>query len=375
MSKDEFIEATTDVWEIAGRARHPGRAPGPVPRRAPAAAHRALHLPRTTSSSTPSWARARPAWPPCGRGRHYVGYDTEPTYVRHRRTARSASERDRLIEAATRTPSSQAPARPAPAADAERGRPRLLEPVRVHRRGRRGKRHGRRRRRRPTRRTRPHRADSGSSTSSGPSPPPAPGCGGPTRCGRRWARRPCIHAASPEIPLVLLTTGAPVAGQRRRPGLAVPRRGGPDPDGIGAVYDVIEIGFGRRRGPAVPLRVARARAGAAQPHRRAADAAPTSRPTALPVPDDRTTVTELATALGTLGLRRPAPPPWRGARPSWTSPRPPGTSSSDLHDSGTFAAEFATAFANGRAFLEAARRLAGTAAPPGRVDGGPAAPG
>ena len=75
------------------------------------------------------------------------------------------------------------------------------------------------------------------------------------------------------------------------------------------------------------------------------------------MPDDRTTVTELATALGTLGL---------GDLPT-TLERRPGQliipevtwqQLEALHASGKFDAEFATAFANGRAFLEAEDALA-----------------
>jgi hypothetical protein len=76
------------------------------------------------------------------------------------------------------------------------------------------------------------------------------------------------------------------------------------------------------------------------------------------VPDDRTTVTELATALGTLGgpglagalARRPA---------QLDIPDATWEQLDALHASGTFDAEFATAYANGRAFLEADDALRG----------------
>jgi hypothetical protein len=76
------------------------------------------------------------------------------------------------------------------------------------------------------------------------------------------------------------------------------------------------------------------------------------------VPDDRTTVTELATAVGMLG----------GAElPRTLGGRPDELAVADatwlhlqsLHASGRFADEFATAFANGRAFLEADDALRG----------------
>ncbi len=76
------------------------------------------------------------------------------------------------------------------------------------------------------------------------------------------------------------------------------------------------------------------------------------------MPDDRTTVTELATALGM--LRFPDIPAALRARPAelaitdatWTG-------LTDLYAGGALAEEFATAFANGRAFLEAPDALRG----------------
>ncbi len=76
------------------------------------------------------------------------------------------------------------------------------------------------------------------------------------------------------------------------------------------------------------------------------------------MPDDRTTVTELATALGTLGIedlraalsRRP---------PQLEIPDATWDQLESLSDSGRFDAEFATAFANGRAFLDAEDALRG----------------
>ncbi len=76
------------------------------------------------------------------------------------------------------------------------------------------------------------------------------------------------------------------------------------------------------------------------------------------MPDDRTTVTELATALGTLGL---------GDLPSTLARRPGQLDIPEatwqqleaLYGSGTFDTEFATAFRNGRAFLDADDALRG----------------
>jgi hypothetical protein len=76
------------------------------------------------------------------------------------------------------------------------------------------------------------------------------------------------------------------------------------------------------------------------------------------VPDDRTTVTELATALGMLGYRdvRRAlvvrPPALDVTATAWDRLQ-------FLHASGKFQSEFATAFDNGRAFLDAHDALRG----------------
>ena len=74
--------------------------------------------------------------------------------------------------------------------------------------------------------------------------------------------------------------------------------------------------------------------------------------------DDRTRVTELGTALGTLGLPDPAtalarrPAALRIDAGTWDH-------LASLHASGTLAVEFATAFANGRALLDAPDGLRG----------------
>ncbi len=70
------------------------------------------------------------------------------------------------------------------------------------------------------------------------------------------------------------------------------------------------------------------------------------------MPDDRTTVTELGTALGTLPFPDPAaaltarPGALRVGAPEWDR-------LDAVHGTGRYAAEWATAFANGRALLEA----------------------
>jgi hypothetical protein len=76
------------------------------------------------------------------------------------------------------------------------------------------------------------------------------------------------------------------------------------------------------------------------------------------VPDDRTTVTELATALGMFPY--PDVRAALAARPEELAVADATWSRlSDLHGTGAFGDEFATAFANGRAFLEAPDALRG----------------
>jgi len=105
LSRDEFMEATTDVWEIppesATRVGHPAPFPVSLP-------ERLIHLytyyedlvldPFVGSGTTPVAA--------VRTGRHYVGYDTDSTYVeraRHRvekektRRARQGGDEDQPI--------------------------------------------------------------------------------------------------------------------------------------------------------------------------------------------------------------------------------------------------------------------------------------
>ena len=73
--------ATLDVWDIPPESATRVGHPAPFPVELPAAAHPALHLPRTTSCSTRSWARARTAVAAVSTHRHYVGFDLDPAYV------------------------------------------------------------------------------------------------------------------------------------------------------------------------------------------------------------------------------------------------------------------------------------------------------
>jgi hypothetical protein len=76
------------------------------------------------------------------------------------------------------------------------------------------------------------------------------------------------------------------------------------------------------------------------------------------VPDDRTIVTELGTALGMLGYATPAEA--LEARPASLVLAPADWDHlTDLHRSGRFVEEFSAAFGNGKAFLEAPDALRG----------------
>ena len=136
-------------------------------------------------------------------------------------------------------------------------------------------------------------------------------CGAPTRCGGRSARRPCSTRRVPEVPLVLLTTAAPApgsAGDQAWRSLGWRRQ---RTARSGRSYDVVELDDADGRGPPVPATLAE---GLRRP-----DDRPRSLARRTPVPDDRTTVTELATALGTLGLGDLTRTLARAARRSSTS--------------------------------------------------------
>ena len=94
ISRDEFLEATTDLWEIPPESATAGRAPGSVPRGAPPAAHRALHLRRTTSCSTRSWVRGRPRSPPSAPAATTSASTPTPTLHRRCRERIADDERE-----------------------------------------------------------------------------------------------------------------------------------------------------------------------------------------------------------------------------------------------------------------------------------------
>ena len=96
LSRDEFMEATTDVWEIpaesATRVGHPAPYPIELPLRLIHlyTYHDDLVLDPFIGSGTTAVAAVR-------HGRHYVGYDMDEDYVERAR-ARVAAERERLTK-------------------------------------------------------------------------------------------------------------------------------------------------------------------------------------------------------------------------------------------------------------------------------------
>lgn len=93
ISRDEFMEATTDVWEIAPESASRVGHPAPFPVELPA---RLLHLYtyRGDLVLDPFMGSGTTAVAAVATERHYVGYDTDATYVEQAR-ARVEAERDR----------------------------------------------------------------------------------------------------------------------------------------------------------------------------------------------------------------------------------------------------------------------------------------
>ena len=226
------MEATTDVWELPASAPRASDT-RPRSRSSSRCAHRALHL-QGDVVLDPFMGSGTTAVAALRTSRHFVGYDTDSEYVRIAEQ-RISAERDRLIE--------------------RRGRPARTTPARRHR----------------AHATWPARCSAGAgSSTSAPSKRPVAGVDvaftARDRTGRQWlfdfagafstantglrradtlwkalGKAAVIHAAWPEVPFVLLTTAAPArgsAGERawRSLGEAAPA------GGIGAVYDVVELG-------------------------------------------------------------------------------------------------------------------------------------
>jgi site-specific DNA-methyltransferase (adenine-specific) len=119
MYRDEFMEATTDVWEIppesATRVGHPAPFPVDLPKRL-------IHLYTYYGDLVldPFMGSGTTAVAALRTERHYVGYDTDPEYVEQAK-ARIRAERERIVVAAKPDvlPSFRLPAVPGPAPDDE----------------------------------------------------------------------------------------------------------------------------------------------------------------------------------------------------------------------------------------------------------------
>ncbi|MGA2521267.1 MAG: site-specific DNA-methyltransferase [Acidimicrobiales bacterium] len=96
VTKDEFIEATTDVWELpsesATRVGHPAPFPVELPLRL-----MELYTYEDDLVLDPFMGSGTTAVAALRSGRHFVGYDTDPEYVRVAEQ-RVNEERDRLAE-------------------------------------------------------------------------------------------------------------------------------------------------------------------------------------------------------------------------------------------------------------------------------------
>ena len=102
ISKDEFMDATTDVWELptesATRVGHPAPFPIELP-------ERLIHLYtyRGDVVLDPFMGSGTTAVAAVRTGRHFVGYDTDPGYV-SLATARVRDEQDRVARAGEASP-------------------------------------------------------------------------------------------------------------------------------------------------------------------------------------------------------------------------------------------------------------------------------
>jgi site-specific DNA-methyltransferase (adenine-specific) len=232
LTKEEFIEATTDVWELpserATRVGHPAPFPVELPLRLIElyTYEGDLVLDPFMGSGTTAAAALR-------THRHYVGYDTESEYVRIAEQ-RVSDERDRLIEG-DEDPLGGA-RRDGTGARAVAGEllarcgffdvmpsKRLVAGVEIAYSAR-------------DRTGRQWLFDfSGAFTSTST---------GLRRADTLWralGKAAVVHAAWPEVPYVLLTTAAPTAGSAGDRAWRLLGEAAPAGE-IGAVYDVIEVG-------------------------------------------------------------------------------------------------------------------------------------
>ena len=201
ISRDEFLEATVDVWESPPRAPRGSGTPPPSPSSLPQR-FIDLYTYRGDLVVDPFVGSGTTAVAALRTERHFVGYDTDPGYVAEARARAEAEARSLKESAAERPGRPLLPAVPGPADPEEHYQAR-------------GMREGRRARELAkwaledsgfsiesegqrleggaevdfVAATGP--AGNGSSTSLVPSPRPGPAWPVPTYCGSRSARRPC----------------------------------------------------------------------------------------------------------------------------------------------------------------------------------------
>ena len=241
VTKDEFIEATTDVWEIpserATRVGHPAPFPVELPLRLIE-----LFTYRGDLVLDPFMGSGSTAAAAVRSDRHYVGYDTEAEYVAIAEE-RVRDERDRIVEREARA--GRTTRRRTETDGREAGRdgdgarqvaaqllaacgftdvvesPKAIAGVDVSLAGR------------------DQRGGQWLFDLSGAFTTTATGLRRAETLWRALGKAAVLHAAQPSVPVVLLTTAAPApgsAGERAWKSLV-----SPEPGGIGAVYDVIEL--------------------------------------------------------------------------------------------------------------------------------------
>jgi DNA modification methylase len=226
-TKDEFMEATTDVWEIpaerATRVGHPAPFPVELPQRLIELYTYAedLVLDPFMGSGSTAVAAVR-------TGRRYVGYDTEPRYVRIAE-ARVGEEQHRRLEQGTPPPARASARRLAATLLEHAGFSELTSDLRLH--------------------GGVEMALAGRDSGGRQWYFDVVGALTTTDAGLRraellWAalgRAAVVHARYPDSPVVLLTTEAPApgsAGDRAWRALQVPER----PGAVPTVFDVVDLG-------------------------------------------------------------------------------------------------------------------------------------
>jgi site-specific DNA-methyltransferase (adenine-specific) len=268
VSKDEFIEATTDVWEIAAeratRVGHPAPFPVELPLRLIE-----LYTYRDDLVLDPFMGSGTSGVAAVRTGRRFVGYDTETTYVEIAEQ-RIRAEKDLRMHEATPTTVAPPPARQrtkttrsAPTTKARRVTKATKKdedadfPARAIREGHKARELAQ------ELLDRCGFADVAADVRTGHGMEVSfsgtdrrgqtwyfevSGAFTSTRAGLRRAdtlwkalgRAAVLHASHPDIPLVLITTDAPVAGSAGEKALKALRHHR-RPGGFGAVFDVIEM--------------------------------------------------------------------------------------------------------------------------------------